>query len=173
MNRERFLRDVCQMSGGKPMIAQAENGYCALWDQQCTIHPVKPRMCRRWPFIESILVDAGNWHAMAATCPGMRVDVVPNSISLAPGQSASFDVTVTYESGPLDLWRFGSMTWRSDDHDAQHLGLDGGLQGGQGLARAHAIKAPGDLAVGEEFGVGDLVGEKLHVYVPTVAARRL
>ena len=80
MNRERFLRDVCQMSGGKPMIAQAENGYCALWDQQCTIHPVKPQMCRRWPFIESLLVDAGNWRAMAAACPGMRVDVSDDQI---------------------------------------------------------------------------------------------
>ncbi|MGD9235805.1 MAG: YkgJ family cysteine cluster protein [Desulfobacterales bacterium] len=75
MKRERFMQDVCQMSGGKPMIAQAENGYCALWDQQCTIHPVKPQMCRRWPFIESVLVDAGNWYAMAAACPGMRVDL--------------------------------------------------------------------------------------------------
>ena len=37
---------------------------------------------------------------------------------LAPGESTSFDITVTYESGPLDLWRFGSMTWRSDDRDA-------------------------------------------------------
>ena len=80
MTRVRFMRDVCQMSGGKPMIAQAENGYCALWDQQCTIHPVKPQMCRRWPFIESLLVDAGNWRAMAAACPGMRVDASDDQI---------------------------------------------------------------------------------------------
>ncbi len=80
MRSERFMRDVCQMSGGKPVIAQAENGYCLLWDQQCTIHPVKPQMCRRWPFIESILVDTSNWHAMAAGCPGMRVDVSDDQI---------------------------------------------------------------------------------------------
>ena len=80
IKRERFMQDVCQISGGKPMIAQAENGYCALWEQQCTIHPVKPQMCRRWPFIESILVDAGNWYAMAAACPGMRVDVSDEQI---------------------------------------------------------------------------------------------
>jgi len=46
----------------------------------------------------------------------MRVDIAPNSLSLAPGESASFELTVTYESGPLDLWRFGSFTWRSDEH---------------------------------------------------------
>jgi hypothetical protein len=26
---------------------------------------------------------------------------------------------VTYESGPLDLWRFGSFTWVSDDHEVR------------------------------------------------------
>ncbi|MDX1708628.1 MAG: YkgJ family cysteine cluster protein [Desulfobacterales bacterium] len=80
INREQFLKDVCQLSGGKPLIAQAQNGYCILWDRQCTIHPVKPQMCRRWPFIESILIDAGNWHAMASICPGMRVDVSDDQI---------------------------------------------------------------------------------------------
>lgn len=80
IKRERFMRQFCQMSDGKPIIAQAENGYCILWDHQCTIHPVKPRMCQRWPFIESILVDAANWRAMAAACPGMRVDVSDDQI---------------------------------------------------------------------------------------------
>ncbi len=80
IKRERFMRDICQMSGGKPVIAQAENGYCILWDQQCTIHPVKPQMCRRWPFIGSILIDAGNWRAMATDCPGMRVDISDDQI---------------------------------------------------------------------------------------------
>ena len=80
LKRENFIRDFCQMSGGKPLIAQVENGYCILWDQHCTIHPVKPQMCRRWPFIESILVDAANWQAMAAACPGMRVDFSDDQI---------------------------------------------------------------------------------------------
>ena len=38
------------------------------------------QMCRRWPFIDSILADAGNWRAMAATCPGMRVDVSDDQV---------------------------------------------------------------------------------------------
>lgn len=61
-------------SGGKRFIVQRGNGYCIFWDQVCTIHPVKPRMCRQWPFIRSILVDVGNWRAMASTCPGMNPD---------------------------------------------------------------------------------------------------
>jgi hypothetical protein len=32
-------------------------------------------MCRKWPFIESILVDAKNWLIMADSCPGIHADV--------------------------------------------------------------------------------------------------
>jgi Fe-S-cluster containining protein len=62
------------MSGDKTVLAQGENGYCLLWDKQCTIHPVKPEMCKKWPFIESLLVDPKNWQAMASSCPGIRAD---------------------------------------------------------------------------------------------------
>ena len=51
--------------------------------------------------------------------PGIGVAVTPPSISVAPGASVSFDVTLTYESGPLDLWRFGSFTWVSDDYEVR------------------------------------------------------
>ena len=70
----RFKASYCQLSGSKPVLAQAENGYCIFWDQICTIHPVKPRMCKNWPFIESVLVDADNWKTIAASCPGIRTD---------------------------------------------------------------------------------------------------
>ena len=47
----------------------------------------------------------------------MNVDVVPSNLTLAPGDSGVFDVTLSYLSGPLDLWRFGSLTWASTSHD--------------------------------------------------------
>jgi hypothetical protein len=28
-------------------------------------------MCRRWPFIESVLRDVANWRIMASMCPGI------------------------------------------------------------------------------------------------------
>jgi len=80
LDRESFIRFYCQISGGRLLIAQAQSGYCIFWDQLCTIHPVKPHMCRKWPFIESILVDAGNWHSMAASCPGMRTEFTDDQI---------------------------------------------------------------------------------------------
>jgi Fe-S-cluster containining protein len=61
----------CRLSGKKLLLSQKEDGYCIFWDRICTIHPVKPQMCRRWPFIESVLRDIANWRIMASMCPGI------------------------------------------------------------------------------------------------------
>jgi len=74
-----FIDKYCQMSGGKPILAQGRNGYCIFWDKLCSIHPVRPRMCKAWPFIKSVLADIENWHIMAALCPGIRTDA-PDSM---------------------------------------------------------------------------------------------
>ena len=75
MTPEAFRTRYCTMSGSRPVLVQQPGGYCAFWDQLCTIHPVKPRMCRAWPFIESVVVDPANWRIMAGMCPGIRTDV--------------------------------------------------------------------------------------------------
>mgnify|MGYP001812299464 FL=1 len=67
--------------------------------------------------VTNVSEEAGSYNVEISPPPGMRVEVVPSTISLSPGESASFEVTISYESGPLDLWRFGSMTWRSDSRD--------------------------------------------------------
>lgn len=72
---ERFVEDYCCMSGGQPVLAQQKNGYCMFWDNLCTIHLVKPKMCKQWPFIKNVLIDVNNWQIMAGICPGMRIDV--------------------------------------------------------------------------------------------------
>ncbi|AQV00665.1 MULTISPECIES: YkgJ family cysteine cluster protein [Desulfococcus] len=73
---ESFVRDYCRMSGSRPVIAQGPDGYCIFYrDRLCSIHPVKPRMCRAWPYIESVLKDPANWRMMAGSCPGMRADI--------------------------------------------------------------------------------------------------
>jgi uncharacterized protein len=69
-----FVEKYCQMSGGKPVLAQGESGHCIFWDKLCTIHRVKPRMCREWPFIKPVLADIANWEIMAGSCPGIRTD---------------------------------------------------------------------------------------------------
>jgi Fe-S-cluster containining protein len=78
---ESFLKKYCQLSGKKPVLSQAENGYCIFWkDRICTIHSVKPRMCKAWPFIPNVLKDPENWYVMAGLCPGIRADVTPSEI---------------------------------------------------------------------------------------------
>lgn len=77
---DSFESKFCQLSGGRPVLAQQENGYCIFWDELCTVHPVKPRMCRQWPLIEGVLVDVKNWHVMASMCPGIRTDVPDRAI---------------------------------------------------------------------------------------------
>lgn len=75
MEPAQFVAEKCRMSGGKPVLAQAESGYCIFWDDQCSIYPVRPSMCREWPFIENVLRDVSNWSAMAGSCPGIRIDI--------------------------------------------------------------------------------------------------
>jgi Fe-S-cluster containining protein len=77
---DTFVEDFCHLSGAKHVLAQQENGYCIFWNEVCTIHSVKPRMCKEWPFIRSVLVDPANWHIMAGSCPGIRTDVSLHSV---------------------------------------------------------------------------------------------
>lgn len=61
--------------------------------------------------------EADSYTISVAAPPGMDITVNPPSLTLAPAESATFDVTLSYLSGPLDLWRFGSYTWSSASRD--------------------------------------------------------
>ena len=77
---QKFIDQYCHFSGNRPVLAQREDGYCIFWDRLCTIHPVKPLMCRKWPFLESILIDPANWLIMADSCPGIQTDVAVDTL---------------------------------------------------------------------------------------------
>ena len=68
--------------------------------------------------ITNVSDEAQTFVASISPPPGIQVLVAPTTLSLAAGESGTFDVTLVYESGPLDLWRFGSLTWTSNDHSA-------------------------------------------------------
>jgi Fe-S-cluster containining protein len=72
---DEFKQRFCVPSGKRLVLAQGKDGYCIFFSDNCSIHPVKPRMCRRWPFIDNLLIDMDNWHIMANSCPGMRTDI--------------------------------------------------------------------------------------------------
>ena len=81
IDSDSFLRNYCQWSGGRPLIRTSESGYCVFWDKVCTIHPVKPRMCKIWPFIDSLLVDPANWDVIHSMCPGVSENVTSEDLT--------------------------------------------------------------------------------------------
>jgi hypothetical protein len=91
---KKFTQKYCTLSGGQPVLAQGSDGYCIFWDGLCRIHPVKPRMCRAWPFIESVLTDIQNWKIMGKSCPGIFTDVQEEALKsylikrLSPNESS-------------------------------------------------------------------------------------
>ncbi|MFH2090929.1 MAG: YkgJ family cysteine cluster protein [Pseudomonadota bacterium] len=76
-NPDQFTQKYCDPSGSKFVLTQKKDGYCIFFDsnQQCTIHPVKPYMCRAWPFIATIINYPENWDIMSNSCPGMKKDI--------------------------------------------------------------------------------------------------
>jgi Fe-S-cluster containining protein len=81
MAPDDFIRTSCIESDFGLVLAQGDDGYCRFAENAlCRIHPVKPRMCRAWPFIGGVLRDPGNWQIMAGACPGIRTDVPEEAI---------------------------------------------------------------------------------------------
>jgi len=62
-------------SSGKYVIVRGENGKCVFADKLCGIHPVKPDMCKAWPFINSVITNPENWNIMAGACPGIKKNI--------------------------------------------------------------------------------------------------
>ena len=44
---------------------------------------------------------------------GYDITVTPSTLNLAPGESATFVMTITNVSAPVDVWRFGSLKWKA------------------------------------------------------------
>ena len=74
---EKFISRYCDRSGSRHVLTLGKDGCCIFFDKinQCTIHPVKPYMCKAWPFIRTIIKHPENWNAMANSCPGMKKDI--------------------------------------------------------------------------------------------------
>lgn len=94
---KKFVTRYCEPSGSRHVLALGKDGYCIFFDpkKQCTIHPVKPYMCRAWPFIQTIIDHPENWNAMANSCPGIKKDV-PHEIlqKIAAIEKAKLDKAI-------------------------------------------------------------------------------
>ncbi len=63
--------------------------------------------------------NATNTYVASASLPGWTVLVSPASLTLAPGASASFSVTVTSTSAVVGVWSFGSLVWSDGSHQVR------------------------------------------------------
>ncbi len=50
---------------------------------------------------------------------GYTVEVTPSTMKLMPGQSATFQLTITNVSAPVGEWRHGAITWSGGNYDAR------------------------------------------------------
>ncbi len=75
IEQQVVMQRFCRPSGNRLVLAQGDSGFCIFYQEGCSIHTVKPKMCRDWPYIQNLLVDFANWHAMASMCPGMNKHV--------------------------------------------------------------------------------------------------
>jgi len=49
----------------------------------CRVHPVKPRICRQWPFLPALVAHADEFEAAKEACPGIGVDIGHGDFVLA------------------------------------------------------------------------------------------
>jgi Fe-S-cluster containining protein len=71
MDEEEFGRRCLESSSLGTRLG-IKDGVCVfLQDHRCGIHPVKPFICRQWPYLPALLVDAEEFEAAKGACPGL------------------------------------------------------------------------------------------------------
>ena len=70
-----FCRLYLEASALGPRLAVAE-GVCVflMEGKYCRVHPVKPFICRQWPFLPALLVDPDELENAKTACPGLDPD---------------------------------------------------------------------------------------------------
>ena len=73
LDRERFLERFCFHRHGRVYIATGKDDFCIFHEKGrgCSIHPVKPGPCRKWPFFNALVRDRDNWAMAKDACPGI------------------------------------------------------------------------------------------------------
>jgi Fe-S-cluster containining protein len=71
---EEFCGRFVEASAMGPRLTIADNGFCVflLEGNLCRVHPVKPFICRQWPFLPALLVDADELEHAKTACPGIN-----------------------------------------------------------------------------------------------------
>jgi subtilisin family serine protease len=62
---------------------------------------------------------AATYNATVVAPAGFTVEVNPTSLSIPAGATRQFTVTITRTDGPLNTFRFGSLTWSDGSHSVK------------------------------------------------------
>ena len=70
---KEFVRRFVEASALGPRLTMADNGFCVFQVEgnRCRVHPVKPFICRQWPFLPAMLVDPDELENAKTACPGI------------------------------------------------------------------------------------------------------
>ena len=77
MDEESFKARYTENFGNKPCLVMGNDKYCYFFEvgKGCTIHEVRPDVCRAWPYFRGNLIDAISLEMAKVDCPGIRSDV--------------------------------------------------------------------------------------------------
>lgn len=71
LTQEEFCARYMEVSELGVRLGTA-GGFCVfLKDNRCRVHSVKPFICRQWPFLPALLVDAEELEQAKGACPGI------------------------------------------------------------------------------------------------------
>lgn len=74
MDEEEFSRRYLEPSSLGTRLTIADGVCVFMEDNRCRVHAVKPFICRQWPFLPALLVDAEEFEAAKGACPGINPD---------------------------------------------------------------------------------------------------
>ena len=69
-----FYNNYMELSTTGPRLTVAPNGVCVFLQEGnlCRVHPVKPFICRQWPFLPALLVNSDELEHAKGACPGIN-----------------------------------------------------------------------------------------------------
>ena len=108
------------------------------------------------------------WQPQITAPDGFTVTVAPAELTLAPGQTATYTLTITNDDAPADEWRFGDITWSGSGFAARSpIAVQS-----QPLAapeEVHGTGTSGTLAFDVRFGYNGPYTAAPHGLVPETA----
>ena len=108
-----YQKYVCEMGIGKGCTAVAKAGLNLNLPSISVSNVYIRQTVKRT--VTNVGTAAATYVA-SASLNGYDVLIAPASLSLQPGESKSFDVTLTRTSTPTNTWQFGALEWSDGQH---------------------------------------------------------